>query len=88
MVPKKEPCSDEPHKNISEISPKVVTNIVNIFSDDDLFETDEPASALPDKAPAPEESPETLPDRSFAEIPDEFPDSPGEEGETLSPLRI
>jgi hypothetical protein len=62
----------------------VVTDIVNIFSDDDLFETDEPVRSSLDQAEEPVEISETLPDRPFTEIPDEFPDSAGEEEETLS----
>jgi hypothetical protein len=84
MVPEKEPCSDEPDTSISEVSPKVVTEIVNIFSDEDLFETDEPARTKKDPALEQVDSTETVPDRSGKEISDESPDSGKEEEETLS----
>jgi hypothetical protein len=84
MVPEKEPFSDEPGKGISEVSSKVVTDIVNIFSDEDLFETDEPATTKTDLAPDQVVSTKTAPDISCEEIPDEFPYSAGEEEEIQS----
>jgi hypothetical protein len=84
LVVEKEPCSDEPEKDLSEVSPKVVTDIVNIFSDEDLFETDEPVLSKTDTLPAPEDTTEAVPDRSCSDIPDAFPDSGEEEEENLS----
>ncbi len=83
-VPKEEPCSEEPVMSTSEVPPGVVADIVNIFSDEDLFETDEPVQTQKDQVPEPEDHTDTGPDLTCEEIPDEFSDSEGEDEETPS----
>jgi DNA-binding response OmpR family regulator len=84
-VSENELTSHEPSKSISEVSPEAVTDIVNTFCDEDLFEEDEPVVTKTDLAPKPTGVTESEPEKTREEFSTEFPVSDSEKGEEAYP---
>jgi DNA-binding response OmpR family regulator/predicted HAD superfamily Cof-like phosphohydrolase len=84
-VSENELTSHEPSKSISEVSPEAVTDIVNTFCDEDLFEEDEPVVIKADLAPKPTGVTESEPEKTSEEFSIEFPVSHSEKGEEAYP---
>ena len=72
-------------KNIPEISPDAVTDIVHTFCDEDLFEEDRPVLTKSDPASQPTGFTETEPEKTGEEFSTEFPVSESGKGEESHP---
>ena len=84
-VSENELTSHEPSKSIPEVSPEAVTDIVNTFCDEDLFEEDEPVVTKADLAPKPTGVTESEPEKTREEFSTESPVSDLEKGEEAYP---
>jgi hypothetical protein len=84
-VSENELTSHEPSKSILEASPEAVTDIVNTFCDEDLFEEDEPVVRKADLALKPAGVTESEPEKTGEEFSTEFPVSDSEKGEGAYP---
>jgi len=84
-VSENELTSHEPSPGIPDVSLLAVTDVVNIFCDDDLFEDDEPVVTKADLAPKPAGVIESEPEKTGEEFSTEFPVSDSEKGEEAYP---
>ena len=72
-VSENELTSHEPSTGIPDVSPEAVTDVVNTFCDEDLFEEDEPVVTKADLAPKPAGVTESEPEKTGEEFSTEFP---------------